>query len=876
MKTRFKHLGVILLCLILVLSTAACGSSKDTENSDSEEGASSVSSTADSGDVDITLDQLEGTLFSPKGASDESEYELVSENSDYKMYINQNDLTVMVKVKSTGYKWKTNLTAAELENSSAYADTKNQYMSQLMLTYYDKDSKKNVFTSYVDALGNNSEFSPTVKCFSIDNGVRVAYKIGNNIDYFLMPDVLTEKTFNEISSKLSTDDKYQFESYYLLTKFEEIDKEQQGAVSSTYPLIKSENLYILQAVSKVQKERFVNNSLRAAGVNLQLIKDEYEKIGYNKSVPIAANFLVMIDYTLTDDGLNVNVPTDKIVYDDENFKIHSLSVLPFFGTVTDGSDGYMVVPDGSGTLFDLNVKSPNSASFPFYGPDRTQWTKDYPTNMQQATLPVFGVQNGNNSFIAYVSKGEAQGTVECHPSNDVFPYAYVSTNYEITEFETYLSNGMSTLSNMLKFAQDSYQEDINIQYSFLTGEESNYVGMAKNVRDKMFSGSEKLSDNSLKFYYETYGTILRSETLIGYAYNAKRALSTIDETKEIYDYLRSNGVKNIALRYNNWNGDKYVNEISSIAKVSGKIGSKKDFRDLSAYLESNNDTLYPNLELVLEKSTNSLSATSTHAKLMEGTLVKYSPSDNVYQKAITVSFNRMVLKSDVVLNKIDGILKKMAKLDSKAVALSTIGDTMFSDFSDKTVHREQVKNNISNILEKVSENNKIMVDVGNAYTFKYVDDIVDLPMSNSNLSFESESIPFLQIVLHGYVSYAGEALNLSDNYSMSFLKAIEYGGGVRYVLNHADPEMLKNTNYSLLFSTHYERWAQTAAEDYTKASSVLNGLQNCCITNHQKLADKVYMTTYDNGTSVIVNYGTTDYTYNSVTAAASDFAVVQG
>ena len=97
----------------------------------------------------------------------------------------------------------------------------------------------------------------------------------------------------------------------------------------------------------------------------------------------------------------MNVPADQIKYDDDNFHLYTISVLPYFGTIADGSDGYVFVPDGSGSLFNVKTETKNTVSLPFYGPDHTQWTKSINGNMKQAALPTFGVTNGDNSFVAY-------------------------------------------------------------------------------------------------------------------------------------------------------------------------------------------------------------------------------------------------------------------------------------------------------------------------------------------------------------------------------------------------------------------------------------------------------------------------------------------
>ena len=872
MKTGLKHLSLILLCLALVLSITGCKGETGTDGGD----ASTTETAEEESVLDIDLNNLEGSVFTSRGTADVEGYDLVADNSNYQLMIDPETMTVCVKVKSTGYIWRSNLGESDFAESTTVDSTKDKYMSQILLNYYDENNKSTIFTSYRDALLNNSEYAPTVKCYAMDNGIRVAYKIGQTIDYYLLPDVLTVETYNSISESLKPAEKNQFQSFYLLNEYDKIDKEQQQAIASKYPLIKSEDLYIIQSVAKTRKTKFVSESLRPVGWTLEKVEEEYKKVGYSSETPAEANFFITIEYTLDENGLHVNVPADKIKYDDDNFKLYSVSVLPYFGTVTDGSDGYVFVPDGSGSLFDIKTETKNSVSLPFYGPDHTQWTKTTDGRMKQATLPVFGMTNADNSFVAYVDNGSGQGFIEYNPVySDVTPYAYIGTEYQLAEFDSYLPSGMSNLSNLLKFASKPYDKDITISYSFLTGEKSNYIGMAEKVRDKIFGDKQKLSDDSTKFYYETYGAVLRSETFVGYAYNTNRALTTIAQCGEIYDSLVENGVKNIAVKYNNLYGDKYENELSKIGNIQSTVGTQKEISDLAERMKQNGDTLYPNAELVLEKNGGSLGAASTHARFMEGTLVTYSnTSSDITQKSIAVSFSQIVNKSSTILNNIDNIMKRMSKLNTGAISLSTIGEMMFSDFEDNTVHREQVRTDTQKLLEKVSADNKVMVEVGNAYTLPYVDDVLNIPMDNSGLSFAAESIPFVQIVCHGYVSYAGDALNLSDNYNMLVLKSVEYGAGVRYIMNYAKPEMVKDTNYSDLYSTNYERWFDTAVSDYKRISDALDGVQNCVITGHDKISEGVYVTTFESGRRIAVNYTASDATVDGITVPAQNFVVV--
>ena len=73
-------------------------------------------------------------------------------------------------------------------------------------------------------------------------------------------------------------------------------------------------------------------------------------------------------------------------------------------------------------------------------------------------------------------------------------------------------------------------------------------------------------------------------------------------------------------------------------------------------------------------------------------------------------------------------------------------------------------------------------------------------------------------------------------------------------MNYAKPEMVKDTNYSDLYSTSYERWLDTAISDYKRVSEALDGTQSSVITamsvcptefmsQHTKTAERLPLTT---------------------------------
>ena len=163
-----------------------------------------------------------------------------------------------------------------------------------------------------------------------------------------------------------------------------------------------------------------------------------------------------------------------------------------------------------------------------------------------------------------------------------------------------------------------------------------------------------------------------------------------------------------------------------------------------------------------------------------------------------------------------------------------------------------------------------MVSTGNAYTLPYADMVTDLPMGDSRYYYE-EQVPFLQIVLHGYVNYTGQAINLADSVEINYLKSVEYGAGLSYTLNEIESKQVKDTNYSELYTTEFERWFDDAVSRYKKLEEATGGTQSSVIVNHEKIQANVYRTTYENGTTVTVNYNSSDVVIDGVTVPATDF-----
>ena len=95
----------------------------------------------------------------------------------------------------------------------------------------------------------------------------------------------------------------------------------------------------------------------------------------------------------------------------------------------------------------------------------------------------------------------------------------------------------------------------------------------------------------------------------------------------------------------------------------------------------------------------------------------------------------------------------------------------------------------------------VMTDGANAYAWKYVDYILNMPLTSSRYLESAASVPFMGMVLHGFVQYAGAPLNMEGNTNYALLKAIENGASIYFTLSYRNTDILKeDTIYNKYYS----------------------------------------------------------------------------
>ena len=103
------------------------------------------------------------------------------------------------------------------------------------------------------------------------------------------------------------------------------------------------------------------------------------------------------------------------------------------------------------------------------------------------------------------------------------------------------------------------------------------------------------------------------------------------------------------------------------------------------------------------------------------------------------------------------------------------------------------------------------------------------------------------------------------------LKTVESGCELQFAGIKESATLLMGTEYDILYNTTFSDWKDYAKEWYSAYQPLLNKIYDQKIVGHKCVADNVYQTDYENGISVIVNYGDTDYALNGITVCKARY-----
>ena len=791
------------------------------------------------------------------------------ENEEYALYVEQADDPNTALVESTGVVAYVKKATGEILFSNPWdlqAETNNdntvrsELMSQVILTYSGSDGTKTL-TSYTDAVKKGQ-----VSLKSIKNGVRVEYVIGDRSARILVPMMIERTAFEEkilkpmaenIPGGKSSRDFLVFSSYFndMFYTDPTISSTKKQSIAMKYPVTAEKNIdiYVCDINASTKQLRQLEAMIMAycPAYNFEELDNDHAYVNYVDEVMSPPVFKMAIEYTLDANGMLATMSANGLRYDETSYRITDFQLLPYMGASLNLNEGYSFIPDGSGTLYDLSTTTTTSSRV--YGDDYALMDKIYNYHSETVRVPVYGqvetdAETGvKRGYVAIIEAGESLASIA--PNHlSYLKYTSVIPSFIIRQTD-------KTKSNWSVYADRRYVDDFSIRYMLLSDDalakeanlssyyECSWMGMACAYReylDNTKEGFDRLTaeevGTSIPLYIETFGCVDTIKKVLSMPVTVSVALTSFKQVGEMYDYLADNGVSNVNFKLTGYANGGMYSDVPYKLKWQKSVGGASDFRDLLEKAADEGFGLYPDFDFVYTKQSDGGSKVNMK-KHAARTIDNRYTSKRVYSATYQtlVSHFQMVMSPVTYSHFYEKLEKRYAKFDAEGISLSTLGNSLNSDFDEeKTSLREESKGYVAEALAYFKNKDyDVMIEGGNAFTWSYADHILNVPLDSSRYVAERSAVPFMGVALHGYVQFAGSAFNMEGNLTYAMLKAMENGASAYFVLSYANTELLKEDEIlSQNYSVRYDIWQQKLVEVYHELNSVLCDVQDKIIIGH--------------------------------------------
>lgn len=607
------------------------------------------------------------------------------------------------------------------------------------------------------------------------------------------------------------------------------------------------------------------------------------------------SFEIVVQVTIDLEGFEIKIIDNSIVEDTSSgSRLSRISLYPHLGTAIDAdpvtevdSEGYIVIPDGSGAILEFKNEVVDTTIFAptytkrIYGHDLAKLPFKMPEEEEKISLPLYGMVKEDIGFAAIVTKGSGQTSINAGLSgvnNDSYNKVFPTFHYVETE-SVVLGSGWTTYR--VNIATRTRAEiDFTIKYVILTNEDNNYAGIAKAYQNYLINEKDlsvKDNSNDTKVVLDLLGAYDTKKYFLGIPYNAKDTLTTFEQAEIIVDELRELGITNLDILYSGINKEGLNNDLENTVNISSKLGGKRGFRNLEERMSDLGINIYPTTNLITTYEYNRAFDQNKYSSRR----VTNDLAINFIYDIPTKIPNSELQTSDItgpyVINPLyyETMLKdKNDKFKYNNLYLQGIGSTLSGSYNKNNELFKDESLLIHERLLSQIDNQKIVLNNPSGEVYSYADLITDLPVETTFYTIFDYSVPLVQLVLSGFVDYTSTSINMASDRDVQykFLKAIETGSNLKYTLSHDSSLKLLNTEFNQYMSTEYTNWLSDI-EEHTNILNSLN-IHNARLVGHERIKNNVFKSTYSNGVEIITNYSITSETVDGTIIPSLDYHIV--
>lgn len=770
---------------------------------------------------------------------------LVAENDTFKLYTNSKTAEIAVFNKTDQTITYSNPPMAE-EDSIASNTNKNYLKSQIILDYFNAKQTSGTYDSF--------SMSVEKEQFTLENledGIRYTYEFGDKTSVTgIVPIYISNEKLEEVLSLMSEEG-----AKYVKSRYRESETLGEGYLELNE-----------SAASGRSTLRKLNKYYEEAGFTEADYVTEMENSGVEGAIP--QTFVVAVEYRLTKEGLEVSVPM-SLVEEEGGGKIYRIQLLNFFGAASMEEEGYLVVPNGSGSLIYFNNKKTNADEYSqyIYGIDPLMADYTVIENMEKARLPLFGICRENSSILTTIEDGQSLAYITAGVAGKINSYNYAYPTFVLRGNEKLsMGGGLGDEVTFTVVEKEIYDVNLKVLYTFLTKEQKGYSGIANTYRQRLLDqGILKVQEDTdaIPFYYDVIGGVKQTGFFLGSQYLKVFPMTTFEEAGEIYEDLKLEGIDKQVMNYQGWFNGGYYHDVPDKIKVIQKLGGKKGLEALSQQMSEDGNRFYG--DVVFQPVTfisKRFQYNMESSRYYGAGYVAYFGQVNPANLRQTAPLNYMETMYDLLSPKflpryVDKFSDRVENIEMQGISLRDLGDFLYSDKKrTHVINREEALDVVIGQFERLLETEKnLMVNGGNDYTFSFITDILNAPIAHNDYFIVDEEIPLYEMIVQGCLDYSSDLINLTDSFDEKtvVLNLIETGASPHFVFTYEDSTNMKYTGLNRYYATTYSTWKELAVSVYSQVNEVLQYVNGAVIIEHEILDEGVKKVSYSNGVTIYVN-----------------------
>jgi len=799
---------------------------------------------------------------------------LTLENDTVLFDLNPDDTTFTVTDKLTGKVWYSNPQDASADKIAL--TTNKTALSSTMLVTYTTDTGEVTFNNYEKSIVNQTYRISRPD----DQTIRVDYSIGEIEKETIIPTAITKERLTDFLSRMKTVGKSVVKSCYTLIEPAKLDKmENKDELIALYPSVTEQPIYILKTGVKPANKEKMETYFAEAGYTMEDYASDNELLTERKgnNGPV---FDVSLVYSLGERELIVEVPYSDITYD-SRYPLTYVTPLPMFGAAGMTQEGYILVPEGSGSIIRYNngKLSQNAYYANMYGWDYGMERLEA-ANETRMAFPAFAMGQADGSFLCVLDGAESYAGLNADIAGRKNSYNTVNARYRTLHYDQFHVSSETSKTVFMYEKQIPDGDTVRQRYRFTDGD--SIVNLASSYRayltDKYPDLAKGTASEEMPVSVELIGAIDKIVVKAGMPVDSVIATTTFSRAGEIMDELLDSGVKNLNLRLTGWCNGGVRQKVLTGVHVLGELGGEKDLRELNSKAAEKGVPLYlDGITCFAYDSgiTDGFSVFSDAARYTTRETIDLYPFDIVTSKLNDYKDPYYLVKPAYAARNATNLINYLKKNQVAGVAFRDIGLLLSADYYARDpVTREQVKAmNVETLKEADAAGEKISIKGGNEYAIAYADLITEMEFSGYDYAILDEKVPFYPMAIHGLKDYTGTAVNLEGDYQTELLRCAECGAGLHFSFMSADTSILQDSDYSCYSASGYMPWKKQAAEMINRYQQEMKGLNRQAIIDFTRISESVTVTTYEDGTKVYVNYGKSDYREGSLTVPARDYLV---